>query len=142
MCVACAATTVLAKAPKDNGMPESVRPEVAEAVAKAAARPHPRLFADAAGFARIKERIGKDGLLTAAAEHVRAVADMMLPTSPSQRIKEGKRLLGVSRTALYRISTLAMAYRLYGDKSHLDRAIAEMPQLGFSGNDPDGKLNF
>ena len=126
MCVACAATTVLAKAPKDNGMPESVRPEVAEAVAKAAARPHPRLFADAAGFARIKERIGKDGLLTAAAEHVRAVADMMLPTSPSQRIKEGKRLLGVSRTALYRISTLAMAYRLYGDKSHLDRAIAEM----------------
>ena len=58
--------------------------------------------------------------------HRRAVADMMVPTPPSARIKEGKRLLGVSRTALYRISTLAMAYRLYGNKAHLDRAVAEL----------------
>ena len=32
----------------------------------------------------------------------------------------------MSRTALYRIATLAMAYRLYGNKAHLDRAVAEM----------------
>jgi len=50
----------------------------------------------------------------------------MVPTPPSERIKQGKRLLTVSRTALYRIATLAMAYRLYGNKAHLDRAIDEM----------------
>ncbi|MBR1588684.1 MAG: heparinase II/III family protein [Kiritimatiellae bacterium] len=126
MCAACAAATVLAKPQNDNGIPAEARPDVAEAVAKAAAKPHPRLFADAAGFADLKERIGKDGLLTAAAEHVRAVAGRMLPAKPSERIKQGKRLLGVSRTALYRIATLAMAYRLYGDKAHIDRAVAEM----------------
>jgi hypothetical protein len=38
----------------------------------------------------------------------------------------GKRLLDVSRTALFRISTLAMAYRLYGNAAHLSRAVEEM----------------
>ncbi len=126
MCAACAAAVVLAKPPKNNGMPEAARPEVAEAVAKAAAKPHPRLFADAAGFEALKARLGKEELLTAGAEFVRAGAGRLLNTTPVERIKEGKRLLGVSRTALYRINTLALAYRLYGDKAHLDRAVAEM----------------
>ena len=126
MGTACIAVAAFSKPAPNNGMPEAARPEVTAAVASAAAKPHPRLFADAAGFARLKERLGKDALLTAAAEHVRAVADRMLPARPSERIKQGKRLLGVSRTALYRIATLAMAYRLYGDKAHLDRAVAEM----------------
>ena len=126
ICAASVATVVLSKPVPNNGMPETARPEVSEMVAKAAAKPHPRLFADGAGFACLKERLGKDALLTAAAEHVRAVADRMLPAKPSERIKQGKRLLGVSRTALYRIAMFAMAYHLYGDKAHLDRAVAEM----------------
>ena len=84
----------LAKEKPGNGMPEAARPEVAAAVSAAAAKPHPRLFADAAGFESLKERIGKEET--------------------------------VSRTVLYRVATLAMAYRLYGDKAHLDRAVAEM----------------
>ena len=116
----------LAKEKPGNGMPEAARPEVATAVSAAASKPHPRLFADAAGFERLKERIGKEELLKAGAEHVRAVADMMVPLPLSERIKQGKRLLTVSRTVLYRVATLAMAYRLYGDKAHLDRAVAEM----------------
>lgn len=118
--------TAVARKPASNGMPDAVRPEIAATVARAAQSPHPRLFADAAGFARLKERVGKDELFTLAAENVRTAADQMLPMAPSERIKEGKRLLGVSRTALYRISSLAMAYRLYGNKAHLDRAVAEM----------------
>ncbi len=116
----------LAKEKPGNGMPDAARPEVAAVVSAAAAKPHPRLFADAAGFERLKERIGKEELLKAGAEHVRAVADMMVPLPLSERIKQGKRLLTVSRTVLYRIATLAMAYRLYGDKAHLDRAVAEL----------------
>ena len=85
-----------------------------------------QLFADARGFAALKARLGKEELLTAGAEFIRATADPILSAKPCERIKEGKRLLGVSRTALYRINTLALAYRLYGNKAHLDRAIAEM----------------
>jgi hypothetical protein len=94
-------------------------------VEDAARRPHPRLFADARGFAALKARLGKEELLTAGAEFVRMTADSILETKPCERIKEGKRLR-VSQTALYRINTLALAYRLYGNKAHLDRAIAEM----------------
>ena len=91
--------------------PAKARPEVARAVEDAAKRPHPRLFADADGFAALKARIGKEELLTVGAEFVRDTADACLPTKPCERKKEGKRLLGVSR---------------YGKKAHLDRAVAEM----------------
>jgi len=115
-----------ARGPASNDLPDAARPEIAAAVTRAAQKGHPRLFADADGFARVKARIGSDELVKLAAEHVRTVADALVPTTPSKRIKEGKRLLGVSRTALYRIATLAMAYRLYGDRAHLARAVAEM----------------
>ncbi len=117
-CMAFAAmtATVSESAEKDNGIPEVARPEVARAVDEAARRPHPRLFADADGFAALKARLGKEELFTAGAEFIRATADPILKAKPCERIKEGKRLLGVSRTALYRINTLALAYRLYGNK--------------------------
>ncbi len=115
-----------ARGSASNDLPDAARPEIAAAVARAAQKGHPRLLADADGFARVKARIGSDELVKLAAEHVRTVADALVPTTPSKRIKEGKRLLGVSRTALYRIATLAMAYRLYGDRAHLARAVTEM----------------
>ena len=126
VCTALVAVADSAKPNISNGIPAEARPEVARAVEKAARRPHPRLFADARGFAALKTRLGKEELLTAGAEFVRRTADACLETKPCERIKEGKRLLGVSRTALYRINTLALAYRLYGKKAHLDRAIAEL----------------
>jgi hypothetical protein len=126
LCTAFAAVAASAKPASENGMPQTAKPEVARLVVAAAARPHPRLFADASGFASMKARLGKDCLFTSAAEFVRAGADALLDTKPVERIKEGRRLLGVSRTALYRINTLALAYRLYGSKAHLERAIAEM----------------
>ena len=125
-----------------NDLPETVRPEIATAVAKAAALPHPRLFADAAGFAALKERVKTDELAKAGAEHVRAVADQMLKTQPLARQLEGRRLLGVCREALYRINTLAMAYRLYGEKAHLDRAVAELKAVcAFSDWNPSHYLD-
>ena len=120
------ATAFSAKPDVGNGIPAEARPDVVRAVEEAARRPHPRLFADARGFAALKARLGKEELLTAGAEFVRRTADACLEAKPCERIKEGKRLLGVSRTALYRINTLALAYRIYGNKAHLDRAIAEL----------------
>ena len=126
LCAASVAATVLAKPAPSRGTPDAVRPEVAAAVSEAAAKPHPRLFADAAAFESLKARLGKEELLTAGAAFVRAGADAILKSKPVERVMEGRRLLGVSRMALYRINTLALAYRLYGDKAHLGRAVAEM----------------
>ena len=106
--------------------PAAAKPEVERAVVAAAARPHPRLFTDAAGFESIKSRLGRERLLTSGAEFMRAAADALVGTKPVERIQEGRRILAVSRQALYRINTLAIAYRLYGDRAHLERAVAEM----------------
>ena len=111
---------------KTNDLPETARPEFAAAVTKAAAIPHPRLFADAAGFEALKARAASDEYVKMGAEHVRALADLVLGTKPVARVLEGRRLLGVSRKALFRINTLALAYRLYGNRAHLDRAVAEL----------------
>lgn len=115
-----------AKKPRGNFMPETVRPEIVQAATHAAALPHPRLFANAAGFDALKTRLATDEWLRMGAEHVRDLADTMIGEAPLKRIKEGRRLLGVCRKALYRINTLAMAYRLYGQKEYLDQAVVEL----------------
>ena len=109
-----------------NGLPETARPAIAAATAQAAQRPHPRLFADAAGFAALRARAASDAYVKMGAEHVRECAGGLLGTPPVERIKEGRRLLAVSRRALLRINTLALAYRLGGRRAHLDRAVAEL----------------
>ena len=111
---------------ESNGVPETARPEFVTAAARAAQTPHPRLFADRAGFDALKMRAVSDPYVKMGAEHVRDLADGLLETRPLARIKEGRRLLGVCRKALYRINTLALAYRLYGRPEHLARALAEL----------------
>ena len=90
--------------------------------------PHPRLFADAAGFQTLRDGLSTNALLRQGAEHVAAAANRLLAAAPVEYTLDvsGKRLLDASRTALFRISTLAMAYRLYGNAAHLSRAVEEM----------------
>ncbi len=87
---------------------------------------HPRLFADAAGFAALKENAAADPLTRAALDRLLHDADLMLKQPPNTREMEGRRLLGVSRSVLYRVSTLAMAYRLKGTPAYRDRCAAEL----------------
>ena len=87
---------------------------------------HPRLFADAAGFAALKENAAADPLTRAAFDRLLHDADLMLKQPPNTREMEGRRLLGVSRSVLYRVSTLAMAYRLKGTPAYRDRCAAEL----------------
>ena len=124
--VAAATVVVGAATKKTNMLPETARPEIAAAVERAAQKPHPRLFADAAGFAALRERMQSDELVRLGAECVRARADAILKTKPCQRTLQGRRILHVSRRALDHVSTLAMAYRLFGDRKHLYRAVAEL----------------
>ena len=122
---ACSLSGAKASAPT-NYLPATARAEIATAVAAAAQKPHPRLFADAAGFAALRARAETDAFVKRGVDYVRAHADDLLPLKPSTRVMEGKRLLGVSRRALERINTLALAYRLFGNRAHLDRAVAEL----------------
>lgn len=97
-----------------------------KAVSRAVEAGHPRLFTDEAGFARLRESVGKDTLKSLAIRRMCERAEAIVPRPLLKREQIGKRLLSVCRAALYRISTLAMAYRVTDDRRFLDRAVAEL----------------
>ena len=111
-----------------NKLPLVPRADIVARTQAVAARPHPRLFADAAGFRALRDGIATNDLLRLGAEHIYRQSEILLSAAPIvyKLDVSGKRLLDVSRTALYRIATLAMCYRLYGNGRHLARALAEV----------------
>lgn len=112
------------------------------ALERAAAKPHPRLFADAKSFEALSGALCRDTLKAKAASNVIAKARVILPLKPLVHVQTGKRILGVSRQALHRISTLAMAYRMTSAKEFLDRAISELESvISFSDWNPSHYLD-
>ena len=99
--------------------------DIAAAI-RQAPKTHPVLFADAAAFAALKERAAADGLEKQVLQRILRDADALLTLPPEKRVMEGRRLLGVSRSVLYRVTTLAMAYRLTGKSQYRDRCTDEM----------------
>ena len=97
-----------------------------KAVATAVSKGHPRLFATETDFKQLKKDLSKGVLRSMAAKRIVERAEFLLPTEPLARKLVGRRLLDTSRAALYRISTLAMAFRLSGDRRFLDRAVKEL----------------
>ena len=86
-------------------------------------KPHPRLFADAAGFEALKARLATDELVRRGAAYVHRDADKQLAGAiPERKIKDGLRLLSVSHAIGDRVILHAMAYRLFGDRRHLAKA--------------------
>lgn len=111
-----------AAAPQD---PAKVTVPEVQGALKAMPAARPRLFAGHGGLARLAEiRQTPDG--KAFADRIIYDADRMLKYPPVERKLEGIRLLGVSRNALYRFSTLGLAYLLTGDKKYAERGIREM----------------
>ncbi len=100
---------------------------VEQAMANVSQLPHPRLFAFTEDFERAKDMIAQEGTPNAyAAKRMFARADHLLDKPVLTRIQTGRRLLAVSRKALYRISHLAMAYRLTGERKYLERGEREL----------------
>jgi hypothetical protein len=88
---------------------------------------HPRLLVDEAGFQRLGERIKTDATLQAWDEAVRREADKLLKAPlPEHVLPDGVRLLSTSRTVLHRSYTLALMYRLHGDRRYADRLWQEL----------------
>lgn len=88
---------------------------------------HPRLFASAPQFQSLAHLANEnDGIHRRMMDRLEFVADAILKSKPLERKMEGRRLLGVSRNALFRISTLALCYRIRGREQYRERCVAEM----------------
>lgn len=87
---------------------------------------HPRLLLNADEEQSILTAIKNDTELYAFHKRILSFADSTIKEPPSKRIKEGKRLLGVSRTVLKSVFYLSYAYRMTKDKKYLIRAEKEM----------------
>jgi hypothetical protein len=90
------------------------------------AAPHPRLFWTARDEEAVRAKIKQDPRCAAMWDAVRVAANHILKESPVVYKKEGRRLLHRSREALGRITHLAFAARMTGDKRYVARAVAEM----------------
>jgi hypothetical protein len=88
--------------------------------------PHPRLFADGERFAELKALALEEGIHQRLRDRYLFLADGLLEVPPCERVMTGRRLLGISRLALYRISTLALSYRISGNVLYRDRCLEEM----------------
>lgn len=88
--------------------------------------PHPRLLLPAGGEEAIRKAIAEYPPLATVHQRIMELCDRTLTEQPVERIKEGKRLLAISRIALKRIYYLSYAYRMTGDKKYAHRAEQEM----------------
>lgn len=88
---------------------------------------HPRLLADAARFAQLRQAVASDPYLKPRYEALRAAGERMLGEPPSEYvIPDGLRLLATSRRVLDRVQALAFLYRMDGDRRWAERAWAEL----------------
>jgi len=91
--------------------------------------PHPRLFARPERWDELRENLHStncDGAIALVFQTLCTVADQLLTQPPVERVMTGRRLLGISREALMRISTLAAVARLTRKPAYLGRAIQEL----------------
>jgi hypothetical protein len=104
--------------------PGSPTPEEIAAKFKAG---HPCMLADAKQFETLKAQVATDPTLKVWYETLRKSADRILTEDPSKyEIPDGLRLLATSRRVLDRTYTLALAYRLSGDRKYSNRAWKEL----------------
>ncbi|MEM6332678.1 MAG: heparinase II/III family protein [Planctomycetota bacterium] len=87
---------------------------------------HPRLVADESTWATLRAHRERGDELGRLVAWLESEAVAMLEEEPLQREMQGIRLLTTSRRAMYRLSTLSLAYRTSGDARLLERAKAEL----------------
>jgi hypothetical protein len=87
---------------------------------------HPRLLMMKGEEKSLKKAIMKDAEWQNVNNAILDEADQIIGLPLNERIKEGKRLLAVSRENLRRIFVLSYAYRMTGKKDYLKRAESEM----------------
>lgn len=113
-------------------------------------REHPRLVASDADIARVRELIGANRQAAALYRRLEDEARQIEKQPPVEYKLIGPRLLDKSRTALRRIYTLGLLYRIDHKREYFDRALAELRDIravsglasaalsGYRGNDACG----
>ncbi len=92
---------------------------------------HPRLFATAADWERLKKEIpGRPELGKWHRDLLRRADDLLTRPAETYRIPDGKRLLSVSRSVLSRTKILAYAFRMTGDVRYRERLWTELDAVG------------
>jgi len=89
-------------------------------------RQHPRLIALDSDIARIRKLIRTDPAAKSAYARLVAEADKIMAEPPVEYKLIGPRLLDKSRTALRRVYTLALIYRIDGERTILTRIVDEL----------------
>src|SRR5262245_52873054 len=103
---------------------------------------HPRLLASADELARIQRDAHNDPLLEKLIARVVREADALLGAESLEHRLIGPRMLDQSRTAVRRVLTCAMAYRLTGEARFAERARRDMLQAaGFPDWNPSHFLD-
>ena len=88
--------------------------------------PHPRILMFADDEQKIKTNIAADPVWSGIHQSIIDECDKFIAIPVSERIVEGRRLLGVSREVLRRVFYLSYAYRMTGQDKYADRAEKEM----------------
>ena len=103
---------------------------------------HPRLILRGGDVAAMRDAIERVPQMERLFDEVLKTADRAIEQPVSERKKEGKRLLGVSRQVLERVLNCAIAYKLTDDEEYLRRAESEMvAAAGFSDWNPSHFLD-
>ena len=102
-----------------------VAPDAA-AVQKAMRPGHPRLILTNDALATLRSQVAVDPVAAEYLKRLEERGEATLTQPPVERGPIGPKMLGTSRTALDRITTLALLYHLEGDRKWADRAIAEL----------------
>lgn len=102
---------------------------------------HPRLLVGKDGFESMKRNAAApEG--KAFAERIVYDAERLLDVPPQRREMQGRRMLAASRTVLFRVATLCVAYRLSGEEKYAARAIREIVNAaGYSDWNPSHYLD-
>lgn len=89
-------------------------------------RSHPRLLSGAADIARIRNLIKNSAVARKLHRGLVEKANRIIEQPTVEYKLEGPRLLAQSRACLDRVYTLALLYRLDGNRRYLDRAVREL----------------
>ena len=93
---------------------------------KVASLPHPRLILREGDMQAVRHAVTHDEAAIKYHRQIELATEQILDKPVEKRIKKGKRLLGVSREVLRRVSFCAYMYRYSGDIRYARRAEQEM----------------
>lgn len=90
-------------------------------------REHPRLWANATEFDTLRKQVAENAELGRWFKEIRQDADEIRRQPPSEYvIPDGKLLLATSRQVKQRVQSLALVYRLTGEKAYAERLWLEL----------------